>query len=99
MKVVSILRGNDKARVAEYIWSSDLQCFWLKWEAFGEDSIKLFLPTDNCCDMGGAIKVAKEIVPGVAVIQVYVGDKVDIRYERIPSGQWEAYDCRRFEKV
>jgi hypothetical protein len=80
------------------IWSDELQCFWITWQSTPDpETIMLSLPPDNCCDMNGAIKLAKSLIPKVKNIMVWEGDEVGTCYLNI-EGKWEARDARAIRK-
>jgi hypothetical protein len=77
-------------------WSDTLQCNWLRWSPIDGDMLRLDLPKNNCTDMTGCIKTALAIMPGVMVIEVFEDERPDVRYERMPSGKWQAFMRRGY---
>lgn len=70
-------------------WSDELQCRWECWSIPKDGWLRLDLPSQNCCDMNGAIQVAKGLMPHVRVILTYSGGEMDTAYIKIGKG-WEA---------
>jgi len=74
------------------IWSSGLQCGWISWTVVDDGILRLDMPADNCCDMGGAIKAAEALCPMVWRIDTYAGGKPDMMYLFQPGkGGWQAF--------
>jgi hypothetical protein len=61
---------------------------WLHYDFIKEIGTIAF-PEDNCCDMGGVIKIFTSIDEDCKDIQTYAGDKKDTRYLR-RHGDWKA---------
>lgn len=57
---------------------------------------KLYMPPDNCCDMGACIELFKKIDPKVRLIDAFAGDELDITYARY-GDSWDAKDRRVLE--
>lgn len=53
--------------------------------------VYIALPDGNCCDMNGAIKLAKFMLPTVTSIKVFSGKKFDCEY-RFKNGSWSCLD-------
>lgn len=53
--------------------NNKLQCHFISWTVGSHDTLVLRLPDDNYCDMGGAIEIAKVLMPDVRVIVVEEG--------------------------
>lgn len=81
------------------IWNSELQCFWNSWRCIDEKTLYLILGTDSCCDMGGAIRLGKTLLPTVARIDTFNPDYPDVRYEKNSEGAWICYELRGCEFV
>lgn len=65
------------------MWSEELMCHWYAWRAVQDGSIPtlaLELPANNVCNMRGAVRVAKQMCPSVARIDVFSGGKPEIVY-------------------
>ena len=77
-------------------WNEDLVCHWSAWRVISEQHLVLELPSENVCDMGGAIKIAQSLCPDVDTIDVYSGDVLDVQY-RFDSDdeKWKAFVPRR----
>ena len=76
-------------------WSDDLKCDWLAIRSIGNYRIAIDLPAGNCCDMTGAIEIAKSVCPLVSKVETYVGGVRDTAYSlHIRAGklEWEAWD-------
>ena len=74
-------------------WSSGLQCAWTSWSVVDSGILRLDMPPDNCCDMGGAIKAAEVLCPLVWRIDTYAGGQPDTMY-LLRGGEWAAVDTR-----
>lgn len=77
----------------EAAWSEDLQCHFESWQIGDPRELILRLPADCCCDMTGAIKVAKSLLPDVDKIIVMAGGKLDVLYA-IVGKNWKCADLR-----
>ena len=75
------------------MWSSNLMCGWISWTVVDDGILRLDMPKNNCCDMGGAIKVAEALCPSVWRIDTYAGGKPDTMY-LIDGTGWKAVDTR-----
>ena len=70
-------------------WSENMMTPWVSWTNRGGNVLILRLPAGCCCDMTGAIVVAKLLCPAVRRIETYSGDEPDTQY--IKNGkEWEA---------
>ena len=67
-----------------------LQCELKKADIPDDISVAFYLADGHCTDMGGAIKLAKFLLPGVRRIATFSGDNIDTRYFLI-NEEWEAY--------
>lgn len=74
-------------------YSSKLQCVFNGWRVLSDGEIALDMPENNCCDMRGAIDIAKAIMPSVWRIVTYAGGKIDAVYVG-PDDKWRALDGR-----
>ena len=54
-----------------------------------ESEVIFKLPDRHACDMTGAIKLAKMLVPAVKSIKTFSGDRPDTCYRRKEYGSWE----------
>ena len=57
-------------------------------------TVCIYMEAGNCCDMAGAIELAKVISPGVDKIATFSGIEPDTVYRRV-SGKWEAFIPQR----
>jgi hypothetical protein len=64
-----------------------------------EQVIHLYFPMHNCCDMGGAIKVATTIIPDIKLIYTYSGPALDTCYSKCRDGQWQSARARQMLEV
>lgn len=71
-------------------WSKPLICHWKSWTVVNAKHLLLELPADNYCDMDGAVRVAKYLLPGVEVVSVYVDSALDMTYAKHREG-WVAF--------
>lgn len=73
------------------IWRKDLVCaiFALQYD-FLQHAAALHLQYGHCCDMNGAIALAKAIDPEAKIVVTYSGRKPDVAYFKNASGVWEA---------
>ena len=69
------------------VFSAELMCHWISWTAVTDSILRLDLPKLNCCDMEGAIKVARAICPRVCRIYVYSDGEIDATYIK-KNGKW-----------
>ena len=76
------------------VWSSGLQCCWISWAVVDDGILRLDMPPDNCCDMGGAIKAAEALCPCVWRIDTYAGGAPDTMY-LLRNGKWQAVDAHK----
>ncbi|EIC23403.1 hypothetical protein [Thiorhodovibrio frisius] len=73
-------------------WNKDLQCRWQSWRVVGDRHLALDLPDMNCCDMGGAIKIAQYLYPDVDKIDTFSGGQPDTKYRFDHDGsEWKAF--------
>ena len=79
--------------MAELPWSKDLQCHWIRWHQSSASEVRLDLPENECCDMNGAIRTAKVLMPRVSSIQTYEGGLPSTLYQR-RGNEWTAFDVR-----
>ena len=75
------------------MWNNDLVCGWESLIVIDDGHLALNLPEYNCCDMRGAIKIAKAICPLVWRIDAFSGGEPDTTYF-IQGGKWVARDLR-----
>jgi hypothetical protein len=66
----------------------DLKCAWTSWSVTGEQSLRLDMPPSHCCDMTGAIRVARRLMPDVTMIESFAGGERDTAYQLQSSGAW-----------
>lgn len=71
------------------VWNSLLQCYIYRIDLESEGTVSMFFKDGNCCDMSGAIKLAKKILPTVRLINTYAIDIVGVKY-CIKNGKWKA---------
>ena len=71
-------------------WNDDLRCHLKAIGLPDSDKVVLYLAGDNCCDMNGAIALARSILPRVARIETFAGDEPDTFYVRSNRGKWKA---------
>lgn len=90
-----------KTRKPDAARNPKLQCKWKCWWVIAEGELALDMPENNCCDMTGAIEIAKVLMPGVWRIATYAGGEPDTEYQLVRdvnhrswSGEWKAYDMR-----
>ena len=76
-------------------YSQKLQCNFIAWRVLTDDALLLELPKWNCCDMGGAILVAKSILPDVRMILVCEEAEQEFEYRLSTNGEWEMWPCDR----
>ena len=74
----------------EGVFSRTLMCRVIGMVPFMEGAIRMDFPKNNCCDMGGAIKIATTILPEVKHIYTFAGKEPDTEYHRRSSGEWVA---------
>lgn len=75
------------------VWNEHLVCGWLKIEAIGDGVISISFPESHCCDMGGAIKFAKSLMPDVKEIRTYSGSILDAMYLlNQETGRWMFFE-------
>lgn len=70
--------------------SDALQCRWRSWRVVGPRALALDIPPDNCADMGGAIRVAEALMPGVREIHTFCDGAADAMYSCV-GGPWQAF--------
>lgn len=72
-------------------WSDDLVCEWVSWEVAEStpNTLVLRMADGHCCDMGGAIRIGKALMPDVRRIVTISGAKPDTVYV-CGNGGWEA---------
>jgi hypothetical protein len=81
------------------VWDRFLVCSVKKLEHdFRTKTLRLFFPANHCCDAGGAINYAKNIDPGVTVIETFAGDKLDTVYRLDGEGEWQASCYQPWQK-
>ena len=73
-------------------------CGWISWSVVDDGILRLDMPKNNCCDMGGAIEIAKTICPSVWRIDTYSGGKPDVMYMKKNSG-WCALDTKMSKRL
>jgi hypothetical protein len=76
--------------VAIGLYCPVLKCHWVSWEVIMPGVLALHLMPGNCCDMRGAIKMAKRLHPEVTAIWTFSGENRDTYYVRSGDGEWEA---------
>lgn len=64
-----------------------------------EQVIHLYFPANNCCDMGGAIKVATAIIPDIKLVYTYSGPALDTCYSKCRDGQWQSARARQMLEI
>ncbi len=69
--------------------SFQLQCAFHAWRVIGKNELALDLPPGNCCDMTGAIDIAKKIMPDAMRIMTLSGAVPDTEY-LFYRGRWMA---------
>lgn len=67
-------------------YSEKLKCSFCSWNVIGDELLSLHLLKNHCCDMRGAIEMAKHICPDVREILVFAGDRKDVKYVSANSG-------------
>ncbi len=70
--------------------SKDLQCHWVSIHSLPGNTLKMDFPEFECCDMEGAIRFAKRLMPEVAHIITFSGEKLDTQYLKKEDGTWDA---------
>ena len=70
--------------------SEALQCCWRSWRVVGPRALAVDLPPDNCTDMGGAIRVAEALMPGVRELHTFCNGVADTMYSCV-GGRWQAF--------
>lgn len=68
-----------------------LQCCWQSFHVVGPGKLAIALPDGNCTDMGGAIRIAKTLMPDVSVIYTISGGEPDTMYCK-EGKDWKAYE-------
>lgn len=81
--------GMSMGVLSDGVYSSALQCHWLRWRVVGPRALAVDVPAGDCVDMTGAIRVAKALMPNVAVIHTLCGGEVDTMYSRVGK-EWRA---------
>lgn len=69
-------------------WNEDLKCFWRAIHVKGKNHIRIDLLSGNCTDMGGAIRLAKAVMPEVTRIDTYAGITESTYYVLGENGKW-----------
>lgn len=77
------------------VWNDDLYCHWRRIEVNDPGVISLYFPEDDCCDMSGAIRFCKRIMPDVHTIYCWSGGVKDNAYF-YRHGEWT---CHRLNRV
>lgn len=72
-------------------WSEDLQCEFESWQVDEPRELLLRLPVDCYCDMTGAIKVAKFLMPDVNKVVILSGGKLSMLYVLLGE-KWHSVD-------
>lgn len=67
----------------------ELQCDFTSWTKVDDNELHLTLPPGNACDMAGAIRVAKVILPSVDAIIVLENGCIQVIYY-VLDGKWIA---------
>jgi hypothetical protein len=62
------------------------------WRVLNNGELALDMPADCCCDMRGAIKIAKNIMPTVWRIATFADNQPDIEYRLRFDGEWVAFE-------
>jgi hypothetical protein len=75
-------------------WDQDLSCCWLSIESLPAKTLRITLAEGNCCDMDGAIRFAKKLMPDVARIVTMSGGHLDTHYSLGGTGTWQAHPAR-----
>lgn len=52
---------------------------------------RLYMPTVNCCDMSGCLKIFEAINPWINCIDTYADGKIDVRYKKNQHNRWKSY--------
>ena len=63
---------------------------------FKDACAHLYLSTNECCDMGGAIAAVEAFMPDTRCILTYAGCLLDTCYVKV-SGHWKAVSPNRFK--
>ncbi len=65
------------------VYHPDLQCGLGRMEInFVLNRVAMYLPDDECADMGGAIRVALAVCPGCETVATYSGGRISMLYIR-----------------
>ena len=73
-----------------YFWSKQMICFWRGLKIVSDSQMDIHLGPHSYCDMKGAIKLAKAVLPSVKKIITFQLDKPDTIYHK--SGEkWLAF--------
>lgn len=67
-----------------------LQCVLDRYEISVDGGVRFYFPRNNCCDMSGAIQVAKSLSPSVSQVETFVDGNPDTIYV-YQDGDWQSF--------
>jgi hypothetical protein len=76
-------------RPKDGVWNDLLVCRLQATTSIYANTVELYLPKGDCCDMTGAIKLSEALNPACEAITVFSGDRLDSFYQ-IQNRKWRS---------